>query len=163
MDIWKRKKENQRSELREPGWTKRRGKRPLKPNTWIKRKDDSKPESVKAMDQKTQWITKKEKTTPWITKKENKTPWITRKEKPLADSDTMQSQSKWIQKKKKLYREGGHVNTRRENRLEELGRVDAEKAYTRKGKRNLKAEKRRIVREVSSRGAAKRGHGAEIK
>ena len=26
-------------------------------------------------------------------------------------------------------------NTRRENRLEELGRVDAEKAYTRKGKR----------------------------
>ena len=54
-------------------------------------------------------------------------------------------------------------NTRRENRLEELGRVDAEKAYTKKGKRNLKAEKKRIVREVSSRGAAKRGHGKEIK
>ena len=46
-------------------------------------------------------------------------------------------------------------NTKRENRLEELGRVDAEKAYTSKGKRNLKAEKKRIVREVSSRGAAK--------
>ena len=31
---------------------------------------------------------------------------------------------------------GGHIrNTSRENRLEELGRVDAEKAYTRKGKR----------------------------
>jgi len=58
---------------------------------------------------------------------------------------------------------GGHVNTRRENRLEELGRVDAEKAYTKKGKRNLKAEKKRIVKEISSRGIAKRGHGKEIK
>ena len=55
------------------------------------------------------------------------------------------------------------MNTRRENRLEELGRVDAEKAYTKKGKKNLKAEKKRIVREVSSRGVAKRGHGKEIK
>ena len=54
-------------------------------------------------------------------------------------------------------------NTRRMNRLEELGRVDSEKAFTKKGKRNLKAEKKRIVREVSSRGAAKRGHGKEIK
>jgi len=35
------------------------------------------------------------------------------------------------------------MNTRRENRLEELGRVDAEKAYTSKGKKNLKAEKKR--------------------
>jgi hypothetical protein len=61
------------------------------------------------------------------------------------------------------FRKGGRVNTRRENRLEELGRVDSEKAYTRKGKRNLRAEKKRIVREVSSRGAAKRGHGKEIK
>ena len=59
---------------------------------------------------------------------------------------------------------GGRVkNTRRMNRLEELGRVDAEKAYTKKGKRNLKAEKKRIVRSLNSRGAAKRGHGAEIK
>ena len=31
---------------------------------------------------------------------------------------------------------------------EELGRVDAEKAYTKKGKRNLKDEKKRLVREV---------------
>jgi hypothetical protein len=31
------------------------------------------------------------------------------------------------------------------NRLEELGRVDAEKAYTKTGKKNLKAEKKRIV------------------
>ena len=39
-------------------------------------------------------------------------------------------------------------NTRRMNRLEELGRVDAEKGFTRKGKKNLKAEKKRIVREL---------------
>ena len=60
-------------------------------------------------------------------------------------------------------------NTRRENRLEELGRVDAEKAYTKKGKRNLKDEKKRIRKElkhgghVKSRGKAIRGGGAEIK
>ena len=54
-------------------------------------------------------------------------------------------------------------NTKRENRLEELGRVDAEKGYTRKGKKNLKAEKKRIVRSLNSRGAAVRGHGKEIK
>jgi len=41
------------------------------------------------------------------------------------------------------------ANTRRENRLEELGRVDAEKAYTKKGKRNLKDEKKRIVKELN--------------
>ena len=43
-------------------------------------------------------------------------------------------------------------NTKRENRLEELGRVDAEKGYTRKGKRNLKEEKKRIVRELRADG-----------
>ena len=51
------------------------------------------------------------------------------------------------------------ANTRRENRLEELGRVDAEKAYTKKGKRNLKDEKKRIVRELKGGGIAKRGMG----
>ena len=40
-------------------------------------------------------------------------------------------------------------NTPRENRLEELGRVDAEKAWTRGGKRNLKDEKKRIVKEIT--------------
>ncbi len=44
------------------------------------------------------------------------------------------------------------ANTRRENRLEELGRVDAEKAYTRKGKRNLRDEKKRVVRELRMKG-----------
>jgi hypothetical protein len=47
-----------------------------------------------------------------------------------------------------LKRGGKARNTRRMNRLEELGRVDAERGRTRKGKRNLKAEKRRIVREL---------------
>ena len=52
------------------------------------------------------------------------------------------------------------MNTRRENRLEELGRVDAEKAYSKKGKRNLKAEKKRIVRELRAGGGmAQRGLG----
>jgi len=67
-------------------------------------------------------------------------------------------------------KKGGRVkkkNTRRMNRLEELGRVDAEKAYTKKGKRNLKAEKRRVVRELKSNGgsagAAIRGKGCEIR
>ena len=40
------------------------------------------------------------------------------------------------------------MNTRRENRLEELGRVDAEKAYTSTGKKNLSAEKSRIRHEL---------------
>tara|TARA_R110002060_G_scaffold40324_2_gene51616 strand:+ start:18 stop:533 length:516 start_codon:yes stop_codon:yes gene_type:complete len=68
-------------------------------------------------------------------------------------------------------KKGGKVkkrkNTSRENRLEELGRVDAEKAFSKKGKRNLKSEKKRIVRELHSHGgsvgAALRGFGAEIK
>ena len=53
------------------------------------------------------------------------------------------------------------ANTRRMNRLEELGRVDAEKAYTKKGKRNLRDEKKRIVRELNRKGGgiAKRGMG----
>ena len=41
------------------------------------------------------------------------------------------------------------MNSSRMNRLEELGRVDSEKAYTKAGKANLSDEKSRIVREVS--------------
>jgi hypothetical protein len=41
-------------------------------------------------------------------------------------------------------------NTKRENRLEELGRVDAEKAYTAKGKKNLSEEKSRIRKELAT-------------
>ena len=54
-------------------------------------------------------------------------------------------------KRAKHMKHGGkvHRNTSRENRLEELGRVDAEKAHTKKGKRNLRAEKKRIVRELN--------------
>ncbi len=44
------------------------------------------------------------------------------------------------------------MNSKRMNRLEELGRVDAEKADTSKGKRNLREEKSRIVRELKATG-----------
>ena len=55
------------------------------------------------------------------------------------------------------------ANTSRENRLEELGRVDAEKAHTRKGRRNLRDEKRRIVSGLRGGGIAKRGKGVALK
>ena len=70
------------------------------------------------------------------------------------------------------------ANTSRMNRLEELGRVDAERADTRSGARNLRDEKRRIVGElrkkggragykhggkVKSRGIAKKGFGKEVR
>jgi len=41
-------------------------------------------------------------------------------------------------------------NTSRENRLEELGRVDAEHADTESGRRNLMSERRRVVSELKS-------------
>ena len=50
---------------------------------------------------------------------------------------------------KRKAKRGQFRNTQRENRLEELGRVDAEKAFTKKGKKNLKAEKKRIVKELT--------------
>ncbi len=57
------------------------------------------------------------------------------------------------------------ANTRRMNRLEELGRVDAERADTRRGARNLRAEQRRVVDELTARGGgiAKRGKGIALK
>ena len=55
------------------------------------------------------------------------------------------------------------ANTSRENRLEELGRVDAERAHTRRGARNLRDEKRRIVRGLRGGGIAKRGKGIALK
>ena len=60
--------------------------------------------------------------------------------------------------KGKKFRKGGEMkNTSRMNRLEELGRVDAEKAYTPKGKMNLSAEKKRVVGEL------KYAKGGELK
>ena len=54
-----------------------------------------------------------------------------------------------VRNKMGYMKDGGKVrNTRRMNRLEELGRVDAERGRTRKGKRNLRDEKKRIVREL---------------
>ena len=43
-------------------------------------------------------------------------------------------------------------NSRRMNRLEELGRVDAEKAKTTMGKKNLRQEKARILRDLKADG-----------
>ena len=54
------------------------------------------------------------------------------------------------------------MNSSRMNRLEELGRVDAEKARTRKGKKNLKAEKKRIVRELKADGGRVTGRKADV-
>ena len=54
-------------------------------------------------------------------------------------------------------------NTRRMNRLEELGRVDAERAFTGRGRRNLRDERRRIVGELRGGGIAKRGLGKALK
>ena len=71
--------------------------------------------------------------------------------------------------KRTMMKKGGKAkrNTKRMNRLEELGRVDAEKAFTKRGKKNLKAEKKRIVRELKSSGGsagvALRGKGCEIR
>ena len=54
-------------------------------------------------------------------------------------------------------------NTSRMNRLEELGRVDAERARTRRGRRNLIDEKRRIISGLRGGGIAKRGKGIALK
>jgi len=53
------------------------------------------------------------------------------------------------------------ANTRRENRLEELGRVDAERAFSKKGKRNLRDEKSRIRGELKKGGRVKAAGIAE--
>ena len=94
---------------------------------------------------------------------------------PDAAESKFEKESKKGQVKHRKYpiykAKGGRVkkrkNTRRMNRLEELGRVDAEKAFTKRGKRNLKAEKKRIVRELKSSGGsagvALRGKGCEIR
>ena len=52
--------------------------------------------------------------------------------------------------KGRKFSKGGDTmaNTSRMNRLEELGRVNAEKAYTSKGKKNLAAEKKRVIGEM---------------
>ena len=50
------------------------------------------------------------------------------------------------------------------NDTEELGRLDSEKAFTKKGKENLKAEKKRVIKEVklSKGGRAKYKHGGGV-
>ena len=51
---------------------------------------------------------------------------------------------------------GDMRNTSRMNKLEELGRVDSERASTSKGKKNLSAERSRIVKDLK-RGAMRKG------
>jgi hypothetical protein len=53
-------------------------------------------------------------------------------------------------------------NTRRMNRLEELGRVDAERAFTGRGRRNLLDERRRIRGELKGGGAVKGNKGMGV-
>ncbi len=65
-----------------------------------------------------------------------------------ADNKGLKKLPTKVRNKMGYMKKGGHVNTKRMNRLEELGRVDAEKAKTSKGKKNLKQEKKRIVREL---------------
>ena len=65
-----------------------------------------------------------------------------------ADNKGLKKLPTKVRNKMGYMKKGGHVNTKRMNRLEELGRVDAEKGRTRKGKRNLRDEKKRIVREL---------------
>ena len=65
-----------------------------------------------------------------------------------ADNKGLKKLPTKVRNKMGYMKKGGRVNTKRMNRLEELGRVDAEKAKTSKGKRNLKKEKKRIVREL---------------
>ena len=50
----------------------------------------------------------------------------------------------------------GKGNTSRMNKLEELGRVDSEKASSAKGKRNLNDERSRIVKDLK-RGSMRKG------
>jgi hypothetical protein len=83
-------------------------------------------------------------------KKENRK----QKLKEIMKGDISKEQIKNLYHGRK-FKDGGKVkksfappNTRRMNRLEELGRVDAERARTQRGKRNLKAEKKRIVKEL---------------
>ena len=63
-------------------------------------------------------------------------------------------------------KKGGKVkkNTAKMNNLEELGRVDAEKGYTEKGKKNLKSEKKRLVSQIKkgySKGGAVKGSASK--
>ena len=52
-------------------------------------------------------------------------------------------------------------NTRRMNRLEELGRVEGERAFTGRGRRNLLDERRRIRGELKKGGRVKAAGIAE--
>ena len=50
------------------------------------------------------------------------------------------------------------ANTPTQNLLEEEGRIDAEKAFTKKGKDNLKFERTRVVNEIKNEKDWKKAH-----
>jgi len=70
--------------------------------------------------------------------------------KPSPEQKGLKKLPTQVRNKMGYMKDGGKVrkNTRRMNRLEELGRVDAEKGFTRKGKKNLRAERKRIIGEL---------------
>ena len=64
--------------------------------------------------------------------------------------------------KGRKFKEGGDMkNTSRMNKLEEMGRLNAEKAYTSKGKKNLAAEKQRVIGDLK--GMKKGGIATSLK
>ena len=95
--------------------------------------------------EKKEWLKRKPK--EWIKRKPKE--WLKRK-----SPEEIHEREKAAQHMKKGGKVKKRKNTSRENRLEELGRVDAEKAFSKKGKRNLKSEKKRIVRELHSHGGS---------
>ena len=121
-------------------------------------KEYSLPDQVKVnTDEKEKKFLEENTKTKKGTRKKTKGEKLNEMLKKAAYGETKMAKGRKVKKK----------NTRRMNRLEELGRVDAEKAYTKKGKRNLRSEKKRIVRELKSNGgsagAAIRGKGCEIR
>jgi len=64
--------------------------------------------------------------------------------------------------KGRKFKEGGDMkNTSRMNKLEEMGRLNSEKAYTSKGKNNLAAEKQRVLGDIK--GMKKGGIASSLK
>jgi len=53
------------------------------------------------------------------------------------------------QAKRKRYARGGKVDSKLVDDIEEEGRIDSYHADTKKGKRNLKAEKKRVIKEIA--------------
>ena len=91
---------------------------------------------------------------------QRRTMFMTDKQKRDARPDFLETRESKQKRTKEGKKKGGTVkkmraggNTSRMNEIEELGRVDAEKGYSAKGKKNLKDEKARVVREIKNKKA----------